>query len=85
MKIAKNAHSVTMAEPSKTDGCKNENPFIIMLRTAIDEKVNGMQYDVYWRNQGIDWIGQNIPKRKIVLSINCVVDKMIIFILIDKT
>lgn len=43
MKIAKNAHSVTIAEPSKTDGCKNENPFIIMLRTAIDEKVNGMQ------------------------------------------
>lgn len=34
----------------------------MMLRTAMEEKVNGMQYDNFWRNQGIPWIGQNIPK-----------------------
>lgn len=47
MNIAKNAQTVTIAEPSSTDGCKKEYPFAIMLRTATDENVNGMQYDTY--------------------------------------
>lgn len=34
-----------------------------MFRTAIDEKVNGMQYDTFWSIQGIPSIGQNMPEK----------------------
>lgn len=64
MNIAKKAQSVTTPLPSNTDGWKKEYPFNMMFRTAIDEKVNGMQYEKYCRNHGIPWMGQNIPKTK---------------------
>jgi hypothetical protein len=45
--IAKKAQRVTTVDPSNTDGWKNEYPFVMMLRTAMEENVNGMQYDSF--------------------------------------